>query len=278
MDVSGKLGILNLITTGLFFGKAHPMAKTAEKSTTLESGNIYFFFRPKVGVDKPKSIDDVQRLYMVLSPDQEERYRLAVIGQKVMPEPEHHQRYWGFVQAVGRKPEQIRDELGPETYSTRTRGERYVAAAIPAGEGRFRILRHEDHTHLAYALELPKREGQVQKEFEIEDQASYIISVKNPEAGSPAYAGLSEEEKANYPKRLQEVFRGRRFADADPPELLDYAGTEFVLIGSSEDVKDELGVEFKTENETESSADIFKDLKLEKTDRQLKPLFEGKWE
>jgi hypothetical protein len=179
---------------------------------------------------------------------------------------------------VGRTPEQIRDELGPETYSTRTRGERHVGAARPAGEGRFKILRHDDHTHLAYALELPKREGQVQKEFAIEDQASYIISIKNPEAGSPAYAGLPEGEKVNYPRHLQEVFRGRRFADADPPQLLDYAGTEFVLIGSSEDVKSELGVEFKTENENESSADIFKDLKLEKTDRPLKPLFEGNWQ
>lgn len=34
-----------------------------------ERGEIYFFFRPKVGIEEPHSSDDVQRLYLVLRPE-----------------------------------------------------------------------------------------------------------------------------------------------------------------------------------------------------------------
>lgn len=40
----------------------------------------------------------------------------------------------------------------------------------------------------------------------------------------------------------------------------------------------ELGIELKPEDETESSADVFKDLKLERERHPVKPLFKGKWE
>ncbi|KAK3807964.1 MAG: hypothetical protein JOS17DRAFT_766408 [Linnemannia elongata] len=35
----------------------------------LEKGHAYFFYRPKIDVDQPSSPDDVQKLYMLLSPD-----------------------------------------------------------------------------------------------------------------------------------------------------------------------------------------------------------------
>jgi hypothetical protein len=54
--------------------------------------------------------------------------------------------------------------------------------------------------HLSYALELPKRRGDVQKALRIPREASYAISIKNPDKGSPEYAGLQDEDKAEYPK------------------------------------------------------------------------------
>ncbi len=57
---------------------------TMEKE--LETGDIYFFYRPKVNVDLPKKIADVQRLYMVVVPDEGEKGRIFLIGKKRLPQ------------------------------------------------------------------------------------------------------------------------------------------------------------------------------------------------
>ena len=247
---------------------------------TLESGDIFFFYRPKVEIKSPKSESDIQRLYLVLHPEKKSLYRLSTVGQKELPAPEKsgHQRYWGYVMKVADKPEDIRNELGPEEYQTKTRGERHVGAARPAGEGVYRIVNHDGHTHLIYALELPEKTGSVQHELNIEEQASFVITIKNPEKGSPPYAGLPKRQKTEYPQELQIHFRDRRFTEADPPAYLNYEGAEFVLIASSEDIKEDLGIEVKTEEETICSADVFNELKIDRSRRPKKPLFTGEWQ
>lgn len=252
----------------------------ARQLQTLEQGNIYFFYRPKVEEDEPGSVSDVQRFYMVLSPRDKDRYRLAIVGRKRLPDPDEsgQQRYWCFVQKVSNRPDTIKQELQEATYSTKTRGLRRLPAARPAGEGVYRILRHDDHTHLVYALELPKQPAEVQDAFAIENEASYIISVKNPAKVAPSDAGLPQEGKADYPERLQEIFHERRFADLDPPDFLDYPGAEFVVVAASQDVDEELGARLHPQSETGSGADIFQDLRLDKSAHPVKPLFEGRWE
>ncbi|KMQ49947.1 hypothetical protein CHISP_3161 [Chitinispirillum alkaliphilum] len=250
-----------------------------EKIKILEKGNIYFFYRPKVGVEHPEGESQIQRFYLVLSPEGSSRFRLAIMGKKELPDPEisGKQRYWGHISTVKNSPKAIREELGPEKYETKTRGERYIEAARPAGEGVYKIISHGRHTHLAYVLELPQKPSNVQEELNIESEASYIISVKNPSKPSPPGVGLSKGE-AQFPKNLTEEFRGRRFSETDPPGFLDYQGAEFVLISASEDIKQELGTEIEKENETENKADIFTDLRLNKKKHPVKPLFEGEWE
>lgn len=34
----------------------------------VEEGRIYFLYRPRVNVDHPTSIDDIQRFFMILAP------------------------------------------------------------------------------------------------------------------------------------------------------------------------------------------------------------------
>jgi len=254
------------------------MAKQTDVET-LERGNIYFFYRPRVEQEDPQELGDVQNLYLVFSPHAESKYRLGIIGRKRLPDPEaKRQRIWDFISEVEKQPKRIVKELQGEEYETKTRGTRHLPAARPAGEGVYRILRHNDHTHFAYALELPDQPGQVQQEIEIEEQGNYVISVKNPDKSSPPSAGLGKHGKAEYPKTLQGKFRDRRFIDVDPPRLLDYDGSEFVLISSSEDVKEDLGVELNPQDESESTAEIFRDLRLEKSQQPLVPLFEGRWD
>jgi hypothetical protein len=244
----------------------------------LERGDIYFVYRPRVEEETVEGFEDVQRTYMILSPRARGRHRLIVLGQKRLPEArDGGQRVWGFVDKVGRRPEEVEDQLERVVYGTKTRGTREQPAARPAGEGVYAIVRHEDHTHLAYALELPRQPGAVQEALRIEPEGSYVLSVKNPEAPSPPGVGLPAERRAAFPAELQRVFHGRRFAEADPPELLDHEGAEVLLVGTDEDVSEDLGIRLDPQKETEHTAEIFTQLRLEKEQHPTEPLFRGEW-
>ena len=75
----------------------------------------------------------------------------------------------------------------------------------------------------------------------------------------------------------------RTFA-VDPPEFLDHEGAEIVLIAVEADAAEELGISLEPEHETVTTAEIFRDLKLE---QPLHPpraavrgnveVFEGTW-
>ncbi|MGE0080530.1 MAG: hypothetical protein AB7U81_04475 [Thiohalomonadaceae bacterium] len=248
----------------------------------LEEGDVYFLYRPRVvGADEeahPEGVEDIQRFFMVLSPHGKRLYRLVVLGRKRLPAVKRGgEKYWAFVDRVEHDPKALREDLEGGEYATRTRGEREVPPARAAGEGVYGIVRHDGHAHFVYVLELPKQPREVQDELNISDEASYVISVKNPSKPSPRRTGLRPSQKAALPKSLMSRFRNRRFADP-APELLDYAGTEFVLIGAGEDVKKELGTRFGAEDESAGSAEIFTDLRLRKSRNPVKPLFEGRWE
>ena len=253
------------------------MAKS-ERVDVMERGDIYFAYRPKIDVETPKGIDDVQRFYMILKPREADRYRMVVFGQKKLPEVEGSgKRYWAFVDKVSRKVDDVTRELGAEQYETKTRGERTRPAARPAGEGVYALVRHGDHTHLAYVLELPAEGSDVQRELNIRDEGSYIISVKNPQTPSPRGMGLGEHEEAEFPKRLQERFRNRRFINVDPPEFLNHEGAELLFVGAAADVSDELGITLDAERETEDTAEVFSDLELDRQEHPTAPLLKGEW-
>jgi hypothetical protein len=242
----------------------------------LEAGHVYFLYRPRVNKERASGLRDVQRSYMVLHPRGKRVWRLIVIPRKRLPEIGSHEREWAFVDTVGRSPEEVEDALDRQQYETKTRGERVRPEARPAGEGVYALARHEDHTHLAYELESPKRPGEVQRELRIAKKASYIVAAKNPEAPSPANAGLPSDERPALPKRLIQKFGGRRFAEVDP-EFLDREGTELVLIGATDEPERELGISLRKREEREAQAAIFSDLKQERDQHPLEPLFQGEW-
>jgi hypothetical protein len=250
---------------------------------TIEKGHLYFLFRPRVvergEQSEPTSARDVQQFYMLLSPHGSGPYRLAVIGREMLPDPARSgkARFWGFIDMVAEDPGEIRESLRAFDYTTKTRGERTQPGARVVGEGVYRLVWFADSTHLVYSLELPRSEGDPQQAFNIEEEASYVITVKNPQTPTPPGAGLSEKQVADYPRRLQEVFRGRKFAECDPPELLDREGAQFVLIAASDDIRAEMGIHSQAKRETRRSADVFTDLRLDKDELPVEPLFEGEW-
>jgi hypothetical protein len=264
-----------------------------KESQIIEQGDIFFFYRPKVGTEEVEDIGDVQRFYMITSLDdgysgragkrKQTIYRLFLVGQKQLPEivegkSTSKERNWALNILTTSNSEDIRKELLAAEYSTETKGKRRIAAAIPAGEGKYSIVKHDGHTELAYLLELPEIPGPTQREFEIKKEASYIISVKNPDVKVSGFAAFSENKKPAYSKHLMEKFGDRRWINIDDPELLNYENTQLLLIGArKKDVEEELGIDIDEQKETEKSADIFKELKVKREQVPLKPLLLGKF-
>ena len=274
--------------------------KDNKESQIIEHGDIFFFYRPKVDTEEVEDIEDVQRFYMITSPEngdgrsseggktknkknRQDIYRLFLVGQKQLPEivegkSTSKERNWALNTLTTSNAEDIHKELLAAEYTTETRGKRRIAAAAPAGEGKYSIVKHNGHTELAYLLELPEIPGPTQREFEIKKEASYIISVKNPNISVPGFAAFSSGKKPEYPRHLMEKFGDRRWINVEDPELLNYENTQLLLIGArKKDVEEELGIDIDEQKETETSADIFKELKIKREQVPLKPLLKGKF-
>src|SRR6476469_7824494 len=182
------------------------------QSEILEQGDIYFFYRPKKGAEEVKGIEDVRRFFMVTAPEEEEEnnnkrsrlYRLFIIGKKSLPEVRKtearaSERYWARVGGIFKEPDELARELFSDEF-------RKGDAARPVGEGKYAIVRHhQNHTELAYVLELPNEPGEAQKELGIEKEASYVISVINPKI--PKQSNLpSTDEPPKYPQEVLNEF------------------------------------------------------------------------
>jgi hypothetical protein len=210
----------------------------------LEQGRITFLYRPRVETQVPDELADVQRILVVLEPDTGDRYRLIAMGRKRMPASGRHERFWGFVDAVLDHPQDMEAMLAAQTYGTKTRGVRHLPAARLAGDGTYALEAHDDHTHLAYALERVITDDPVVDELRLEPSASYIVAVANPD---PAMWGLQQAPELQqelfdelevhvdvpnpFPPALQSRFGNRRYAQLDAVEWLEHAGAELIFIG-----------------------------------------------
>ena len=160
-----------------------PISKDNKNDRFIESGDIFFFYRPKIDTEEVKDIEDVQRFYIVTCNDinkntiknknKNKNYRLFMLGSKKMPEiiegkSGSEERNWALNILTTSNADEIHNELLlPAEYTTKTRGKRRLAAAQPAEEGKYSIIRHDSHTELAYILEIPEIPGPTQTEFEI---------------------------------------------------------------------------------------------------------------
>src|ERR671932_581662 len=252
--------------------------KQGNGAQILEQGDIYFFYRPKKAAEEVKGIEDIRRFFMVTAPEGGQLYRLFVIGKKSLPEvrkteARSSERYWARVGGVFKDAAELTKELSSDEF-------RKGDAARPVGEGKYAIVKHhQNHTELAYILELPKEPGEAQKELGIEKEASYIISVINPKI--PKSPNLpTTEEPPKYPQEvLNEFNETENFVSlSKDTKFIDYQNAQIILIGAREGIdviKNETGIEIKEE---QSSADIFDKLKLRRELVPTRPLTEGKLE
>jgi hypothetical protein len=59
--------------------------------------------------------------------------------------------------------------------------------------------------------------------------------------------------------------------------LFDYQGVEFVIVRARLDTERKLGVELEAENESPNTADIFRNLHLDRSRHPIEPLLQGEW-
>ena len=97
-------------------------------------------------------------------------FRALVIGKKSLPEirdteARSSERYWARVGGIFDNPTQLTNELSSKEF-------REGNMARPVGEGKYAIINHSNnHTELAFVLELPKELGEAQKDLGIEKEA-----------------------------------------------------------------------------------------------------------
>lgn len=170
-----------------------------------EQGTIAIIARPRVRREEIESLDDVQRMLWVLTPEGGGARRILVIGRKRLT-----RRFWAFVADD--------DALG--------------GRAQTLGAGTYRIESHEDHTHLDYALD---GDCTLCEQIGLPARGSFLVSVMNPDpARWPADPQEALFESAAtvetpFPPALQERFGEHRYLPP-APEFLDYPGAELVFI------------------------------------------------
>lgn len=243
----------------------------------IEKGALYFFYRPKVDVPKVRGINDVQRFYFVMAPDDRELYRLIIIGQKYMPEifegkMAREELNWAIVDLVTSNSKELgQEKLGWEE----TSAEKTVFPARPVGVAQYQLIQHGRHTELAYQLEVPEKPGQVQDAFNIFEQGSYIFKIKNPSGAAPGYPGA--KQKAGYPKELEEFFDSD-WIDAKDKRILDYENTQLLLMGARKhDIEKELDITFHPTESDKEVNDLYRIFALKEEDHPKKPLTQGQW-
>ncbi|MGZ7039465.1 MAG: hypothetical protein ACXVJO_14925 [Thermoanaerobaculia bacterium] len=215
------------------------MGRTLEKRAlrTLEEGQIELFYRPRVEEQNEESLEDVQRLLIVLCPANRARFRLLAIGRKQL-----HERFWGFVDLVLDDARDLDAALEAHVYVTKG-GVRHMPAARMIARGQYHIEEHDGYSHLQYFLDHIEAGDDIVRELGVEREATFIVSVANPD---PSAWGLSETPDVQFdlfdepevhvalptpfPATLQKHFDGRRYTQLDSPRWLDHPGAELIFL------------------------------------------------
>lgn len=231
-----------------------------------EFGDLFFLYTPKPGVSPVRGPGDVYELAIVLSPDADRPRRLLVVPERRLPEPALPGRAAGqpvvaAVVAARERPEELVElfELRAQTAPGATAGP--LPTARPCGEGRYAIVGHQDHTHFAYALELPVDLGSVQRDLGLAREASYRATVRVP--ATARGRGLRPA-----------VFHPGQVVPVLDPDLLAVTGSELFLQPDPD--LEQLPITGRTP-ESAATAELFAQLKLRSATSPTDPLYRGEW-
>jgi len=242
----------------------------APEKVKLADGKAHPFHTPPVGEvkeEKSAAAEEEKKAGETKAPPTTKgKHRLLIVPRKRLPGHTHREQEWAFVDEVGDDVGPINEHLGKISYHTQTRGDRTIEEARVIAECTYVIVEHGNVTNLVYELIEPPKVDAVQKAFNIEKEGVLMIQVKNPHRESATREGqpmgLKEKEKPKYPKELQKHFEGIRVAEVKFtnlwPQMLDYKGTELLLLGMHEKPTEEVGKRVVEELEKMSEEDMVK--------------------
>lgn len=300
---------VEIVERGEIFFFYRPKVETEEAHSPDDVQRLYIVLRPESGeknsVQEKQDSDSGKEGDKVGTHDhgggghgtekvnvEEQRlFRLIVMGKKSLPNPSEKRGrpYWGFVELVTTRIEDVKADLKGKEYETATRGHRHTETARALAEGVYRILRHNPrkrnnymHTHLVYKLEYPPEDvkNDAQESLNVEREGSFLIQIKNPDQKHGGGGrGFQSKRRAAFPAHLQGQFGNRQYNPADPPDFLNYEGCEFLLIAASDDIEEELGLELRTEveNSHDPSCSDLVQMIGESSSGSIRPLVEGTW-
>src|SRR5688572_15222625 len=124
-----------------------------KKISVLQGGSIYFFYRPKVENNSNQK-EGIQRFFLVLQPQNQNKYQLLIVGKKQLP-PTEKNSYFLFLEAIKNNKDDLLSALNEKHYSTKTRGERVLPVSHCLGIGKYLLATHNNHSHFIYQLTNP---------------------------------------------------------------------------------------------------------------------------
>lgn len=219
----------------------------------LEQGDIYLFYEPRREVRQVKGREDVDRVYLILSGDHQygRPCRMLALEDTTLPValPEARgQTVRARIEAFSHRPEDMESALASRRVRGATGKERGPVQR-PAGEGRYALVEEDGRTMLDYVLELPRVPGPVQRELGIQQEATYGIGLR----------GVAQTEPIS------------------DPSAINSSDVDLELEAHSQDVPQEIEEQMRTERETAGTAEVFGEMKLEKSTYPLEPLLSGQW-
>jgi hypothetical protein len=270
----------------------------APGSNILEEGLIYFFYRPRIGLEHVQDVRHAGKLYILLAPGASDERpvanahitkRLLICGRKKMPSIDQKERNFCHVKLVTTEIDKVKAKLAAKDKRV---GERiqHKDIARPCGEGIYCITEQDDISYLAYWLSAPAEPGPVQNAFNIVTTGSYVIALRQPirnERGPhPTRQPIELQReliKETSLSKEQQIY-GRKWAKLRL-EGLQIEGTEILLAGAFRGVE-KLGnaaAELKRRHREESrkyvSEILERDLRMrwERVKDKVQPLAAGLW-
>jgi hypothetical protein len=220
------------------------VSRVSREEAIIERGLIRFYYRPHMQGEETGNLD-LQRLFVLLAPAAHraddiprsfQKKRLLVIGRRtlqVSSEPGKastpHTSVWCLVDVVSTDQDEIARVIGDQDDLHQNPGSRPHASAIQCGDGIYAIVRFQDHSHLVYRVSWPGNVSDVQRDFHIEPEGSYVLAVKNPQY--PTASSNVKLPRSRFPPELQSLLGERRHSPVLDSAFLDYVGAELLMVG-----------------------------------------------
>jgi hypothetical protein len=248
----------------------------AKEYDIMERGDIHFYIRPHLKTSDINSTDDLEHFLFVLVNPGTKKSRVFIVPKKSLPSTVEKEMYFAYVDKVTDNPKRIAEIVQGSHYSTEKQHDAILAPAQNLVTGKYFIISYKNQGHLVFNLNNRKKHSAIQDMLIPNNYGNYILSAIHPTHPMGFSGGLPLEKKAHLPKQVMQKFGNHKMISIDSPQLLDYEGSEFFLIGAGAD-SDGFLTNIKDHFATLPYNDLMKSLEQENTLNPPQELIQPLW-